>query len=149
MYCKHCGNQVENDSKFCSFCGGLIDQVGQMSHSTEQNPNLQTSEDVNIGNNSLFRKKLIKNDIGTLIAFGLIVGLQLFWYINNFLNQTNNTVNIDAFIFYILKPSYVFYWTAPIILALTCFGKIQRNILFVIGIAMFAFNLYLIYFKKI
>ena len=29
MHCKHCGNQIENDSKFCSFCGGKIEPIGQ------------------------------------------------------------------------------------------------------------------------
>ncbi len=27
MHCKHCGNQIENDSKFCSFCGGKIEFI--------------------------------------------------------------------------------------------------------------------------
>ena len=22
MHCKHCGNQIDNDSKFCIYCGG-------------------------------------------------------------------------------------------------------------------------------
>ena len=29
MYCKHCGNQIENDSKFCSFCGEKLELIVQ------------------------------------------------------------------------------------------------------------------------
>ena len=27
MYCKHCGNKIADDSKFCQYCGGKIDNV--------------------------------------------------------------------------------------------------------------------------
>ena len=27
MYCKHCGEEIENDSKFCSVCGTKQKQV--------------------------------------------------------------------------------------------------------------------------
>jgi len=30
MYCKHCGNQIENVSKFCSFCGAKQELIGQV-----------------------------------------------------------------------------------------------------------------------
>lgn len=30
MYCKHCKNQIENDSKFCSFCGAKQELIGQV-----------------------------------------------------------------------------------------------------------------------
>lgn len=29
MYCKHCGRAIDNDSRFCYSCGGIIDSVGQ------------------------------------------------------------------------------------------------------------------------
>ena len=35
MYCKHCGNQIENDSKFCSFCGEKLELLGQISQTLQ------------------------------------------------------------------------------------------------------------------
>lgn len=29
MHCKHCGKEIENDSKFCTFCGGKTSQLKQ------------------------------------------------------------------------------------------------------------------------
>ena len=37
MYCKYCGNQIDNDSRFCLFCGGKINTSGQMLTTQVQN----------------------------------------------------------------------------------------------------------------
>lgn len=147
MFCRHCGNEIENGSRFCSFCGGLIDNDGQIILFHEPNPNIPTSVGESNKSNSLIRRDLIKNDFGILIAFLLMVGLNLFWTIGDLINKADKTQWIDAFFIYIIKPSYVFFWIILIVMAVSSFGKMQRNILLIIGIGVFGFNLYLIYFK--
>ena len=49
MHCKHCGNQIENDSKFCSFCGGKVESIVQTS-SSQQNPTNQSDNNAKNGN---------------------------------------------------------------------------------------------------
>jgi uncharacterized RDD family membrane protein YckC len=29
MHCKHCGNKIDEDSRFCSFCGGQVVPIGK------------------------------------------------------------------------------------------------------------------------
>ena len=40
MFCKHCGKQIDKDSKFCEFCGRPIEKYGS------KKINLEEDEDV-------------------------------------------------------------------------------------------------------
>ena len=94
MHCKHCGNQIENDSKFCSFCGGKINPIDQ-SISTQQQintesfnkPVIETSKD-NIQNQA-------NSDIGLIIAFAVMVGLRLFWYIYDLITNGKSFSDLE------------------------------------------------------
>lgn len=46
MYCKHCGKEIADDSKFCKFCGnGVADSLNQESSTPKPSPaNEKTSE---------------------------------------------------------------------------------------------------------
>lgn len=33
MYCKKCGKQISDDSKYCKYCGILVDETAQLINS--------------------------------------------------------------------------------------------------------------------
>ena len=33
MYCKHCGKEIVDDSKFCNYCGGVQDEMSRLDFS--------------------------------------------------------------------------------------------------------------------
>lgn len=54
MYCKHCGKEIADDSKFCQYCGGKIDDIISPSQDKILKENLEgkTTNDNNSKNSS-------------------------------------------------------------------------------------------------
>lgn len=57
MYCKHCGKEIADDSKFCQHCGGKIDEIlesSQKDSEHESNDSLKADTAINQPNNNFF-----------------------------------------------------------------------------------------------
>ncbi|RZK48811.1 MAG: zinc ribbon domain-containing protein [Pedobacter sp.] len=108
MHCKHCGNQIENDSKFCSFCGGKIEPISQSipiqptSNEPSNNPVTETPH-INTQN-------LANSDKGLLVAFALMVGVRLFWFVSDLINKDKSYSDLETYINYVIKPSYIVFF---------------------------------------
>lgn len=141
MHCKHCGNQIENDSKFCSYCGGKIDPIGQ-SISTQQpiitesfiKPVIETSKD-NI-------QYQTNSDKGLLIAFAILVGLRLFWFTYDLINKGKSFSDLETYRNYLIKPSYIVFWSVPLILALFIKRKEKRIVFLIISLVIIGWTIY-------
>lgn len=48
MYCKHCGKQIDKDSKFCTFCGSVINFIPAYNEQTAINTSNINPQSVNI-----------------------------------------------------------------------------------------------------
>lgn len=148
MHCKHCGNQIENDSKFCSFCGGKIEPIGQsipiqQSISNQPFNNLVTERPHKITQNNA------NSDKGLLLAFAVIVGLRLFWFVSDLINKDKSYSDLETYINFVIKPSYIVFWSVPLILALFSKRKEQRIILLVISLVIICWTIYENFIKSV
>ncbi|WP_276979158.1 zinc ribbon domain-containing protein [Flavobacterium filum] len=148
MHCKHCGNQIENDSKFCSFCGGKIEPIGQsipiqqpISNEPLNNPVTERPR-----NNS---QNHANSDKGLLVAFAVMVGLRLFWFVSDLLNKDKSYSDLETYINFVIKPTYVVFWSVPLILALFSKRKEQRIILLVISLVIIGWTIYENFIKSV
>lgn len=48
MFCKSCGNQIDNDSIFCSFCGAKQSEINKPETNTSSNPSIPEAKTVNV-----------------------------------------------------------------------------------------------------
>lgn len=81
MYCKECGKQIDDDSKFCSFCG-TRQQVMPSSKTSDLGTELYSIADafkksINISNEKSVEKKL-RYDSTYKNSAPLIIGVILF-----------------------------------------------------------------------
>jgi hypothetical protein len=148
MHCKHCGNPIENDSKFCSFCGGKIEQIGQsipIHHLPTNKPIIKpTIETVNYKT-----QNQANSDKGLLVAFAVMVGLRLFYIISDFINKDKAYADLEAYINFVIKPSYIVFWSVPLILALFSKRKVQRITLLIISLTIIGWTIYENFIKSI
>lgn len=148
MHCKHCGNQIENDSKFCSFCGGKIEPIGQsipIHHPPTNEPIIApVPETVNYNT-----QNQANCDKGLLVAFAVMVGLRLFWFISDLINKDKAYSDLETYINFVIKPSYIVFWSVPLILALFSKRKEQRIILLIISLAIIGWTIYENFIKSV
>jgi hypothetical protein len=85
MHCKHCGNKIDNDSKFCSFCGGLVNPVEQ---TTSIKPPYQDSG-YSHQNISQHAPQKLEDIFGTNISKN-IFGFYLIWLLINLILLFSN-----------------------------------------------------------
>lgn len=148
MHCKHCGNQIENDSKFCSFCGGKIEPIGQsipiqqpISNEPFNNPVTERPHNIS--------QKNANSDKGLLVAFAVMVGLRLFWFVSDLINKDKSYSDLETYINFVIKPSYIVFWSVPLILALFSKKKEQRIILLVISLVIIGWTIYENFIKSV
>ncbi|MCR9098975.1 MAG: zinc ribbon domain-containing protein [bacterium] len=147
MHCKHCGNQIEDDSKFCSFCGGRVEFVRQATsaihartHETVSNPaSVVPNNSPTSGN----------GDAGLLVAFIMMVGIRLFWFISDIFTKEKEYAQIESYYEYVVKPSYILFWATPIVLALYSKRKTQKLTLLVLGLLVLAWSIYENFIKQV
>jgi len=148
MHCKHCGNQIDNDSKFCSFCGGKVDppKISQPQIIIET-----PTPPVNLSNpsQSVSQSSFTRQDNGLLIAFIIMVGLRLYWIIFDLANKGKDYLEIENTIKYFIKPTYLIFWAIPIVLALYVKRKEQKIIMLILGIVALGWSIYENYIKNI
>jgi hypothetical protein len=132
MHCKHCGNQIENDSKFCSFCGGKVEPIS----SIIPNPTIfsEPKSEPEISK-QVVDIKGIQNE-NKLIIVGLIPLVSEL--INMLLRFTSNYELWDwsERIFGILIGSI------PLMLSFYVKGKASKQILLIIGLILLAWIIF-------
>lgn len=140
MHCKHCGGQISNDSNFCSICGGKVDPLVGFSGDDHK----QSERDFldNQSKSNLTATNLSKGDKGILFAFVLMVGLRIFWLISGKINEGKSYAEMEDFLKYVVKPSYILFWTIPFILALHISKKNVSHILATIGLIVMGLSVY-------
>ncbi len=141
MHCKHCGNQIDNDSKFCSFCGGKVEPIDQ-SHPTNQSISREQfiiSPLSEINNN---KQSQTNSDNGLLVAFSVMVGLRFFWIISDFVNKDKSYSDLETYYTFVIKPTYILFWSVPLIIALFSKRKEQRIILLIISLMLIVWTIY-------
>ena len=139
MHCKHCGNKIENDSKFCSFCGGKVESIVQTSSSQENLKNHPYYKSEN-GNDIL--QNQVNSDKGLIVAFSIIVGSKLLWMILDFINKNKTYEEVESYNNFILKPSFLVFWSVPLILAYFSKRNEMRTILLIISLAILGVAIY-------
>lgn len=91
MFCKVCGNQLDNGSKFCPKCGSVVNDNGMVDNvNNNYGNNLSTNNQVNNYNNNNYNnsnggQKKSKNNF---IVIGVVVGVLLLVIIGSI--QINN-----------------------------------------------------------
>lgn len=135
MHCKHCGNQIENDSKFCSFCGGKIDPIGQTIPTQQpltqvQNENVLTQQSEKPSYTSS------SNDNGYLIAGIYFFTIQLIWvlfskFVEGWYEYRYVTASIN-----------IVFMGLPILFALYTKKKEHKTILLIIGLILIGWTVY-------
>ena len=85
MYCSKCGNQMEENEKFCSSCGATNEGQPQTSASGEKGEQIKAL---------LQNKKLVLGAIGALIVIVLVVGGMM-----NKDNTNNSPMNVTKALF--------------------------------------------------
>ena len=148
MHCKHCGNQIENDSKFCSFCGGKIEPISQSIVTQQPTSNEAYNNPVN-ETPHINSQNLANSDKGLLVAFAVMVGLRLFWFISDLINKDKSYLDMETYINFVIKPSYIVFWSVPLILALFSKRKEQRIILLVISLVIIGLTIYENFIKSV
>lgn len=102
MHCKHCGNQIENDSKFCSFCGGKVEPIGQTFQQPQQPLTQVQPEPILLPQSE---KSIVEKITNAFLIIGLVdFGFSLFWIILNLIAFKGNGYEIYSQIEPIIKP---------------------------------------------
>ena len=74
MFCKKCGNKIEENSNFCKFCGAKMDKEKKYFNEID---NGTTILDNSVGTKAKDTSNDIKNDTGKHLSAGVIVALVL------------------------------------------------------------------------
>ncbi len=77
MYCEHCGKEIDNDSKFCEFCGGQVADLNEKGRSSVKT----VSSDATAKTAPAAAKKPLGAWKVILIVLGTIVGLAVALFI--------------------------------------------------------------------
>jgi hypothetical protein len=125
MHCKHCGNSIDNDSKYCAHCGGQVEPISQI-------PDKKDLTDIDP----------VQGDLGLIIAFCIMVGMRIFWYLIRAIEDNSSAETVDIYRKVFMKPSYVIFWSVPLILAVFMKYKELRRILLVVGSVILAMAVY-------
>ena len=85
MYCKKCGKQIVDDSKFCKYCGALVDESEYSANKFDVNPGIVVSTKkealvkIEIAKNSALKKSTAANEV---IANLKMIGIAfILWFI--------------------------------------------------------------------
>lgn len=90
MYCKNCGSQIDDDSKFCDKCGQTISKNEENNSNVEQSSN-EKKDNVNNDDNNIeyteaqMRKKsFLSATLGLLFVVGVMWAIgKGFWFLIN------------------------------------------------------------------
>lgn len=74
MYCKHCGKEIADDSKFCQHCGAIQELDSTSMHEDEKVANKQNSE---VSYSSYIWRRILGSAIDKLIILLLCLGITI------------------------------------------------------------------------
>lgn len=144
MHCKHCGNQIENDSKFCSFCGGKTEPIEQRVEVQQPlNQNVLTS---NFTPNS--EKTKTEKFTNAFLIIGIIDFTFYFFWEAYWKIVTDLEASTISKLEIILKPIWIINICITIFLCVFFAKKKEhKSILLIIGVLLLGWSIYGQYFK--
>lgn len=86
MHCKHCGEQIEDDSKFCTNCGGKVGTNERVIQPQQFSSQVQTESVFPLSKDKIDFEKLGK---GFLLIALFNFGFQFFWVTINLILNAN------------------------------------------------------------
>lgn len=148
MYCNFCVKVIEDNSNFCSFCGGKVITQESLSYSKKndiENP-FHKAEPELLKKTS---KKSLNRDQGFLFSFLIMVGLRFFWIAMGKMTIGKDVVQLDYIVKYLMKPSYVIFWCVPLLMAFYVKRMDQKLLMILFGIIALAMSVYENYFMSV
>lgn len=141
MHCRHCGNQIENDSKFCSFCGGKIDPIGQTIPTQQPLTQVQNENVLKQSEKPSYQSS--SNDNGYLIAGIYFFTIQLIWvlfskFVDSWYEYRYVTASIN-----------IVFMGMPILFALYAKKKEHKTILLIVGLILIGWTVYENFIKSV
>ena len=130
MFCKKCGNQLDENSKFCNVCGTSVDDLKD-TYSEESEPNFHSINNLNIANeffSPLGNNNNVKLFISALVLLVLNPILSLFDSIKVSENLTgykmiSEKISVFDFLFDLAKDlSFIYFLIVIGILGIVCAG---------------------------
>ena len=76
MYCKHCGKQIADDSKFCQYCGGKQEET---TTNSKENNNQEKSKEEKIVEIPTIKTNFSDKTKGWIAGYSLWVVLNAYW----------------------------------------------------------------------
>jgi hypothetical protein len=141
MYCNYCVKVIEDNSNFCSFCGGIVTSKDNLAFAgKEKIENPFHKEEPELVKKTL--KKVLNRDQGFLFSFVIMVGLRFFWIAMGKMNIGKNVVELDYTIKYLMKPSYVIFWCIPLLMAFYVKRMDQKLLMILFGIIVIALSVF-------
>lgn len=131
MHCKHCGNQIENDSKFCSFCGGKVEPIGLQETLIQQEP----KQEIKYVQKEVTSSTSQDNN-GYLIGGLVFFGVQLFWIL--WTKLVDNWYDYD----YVGKVVNLIFMGIPILFSIYTRKKEHKVILLIAGLLLVFWSIY-------
>ena len=77
MYCKHCGQQIAEDSKYCQYCGGIQENVSVTS--AQENRNNGNAQEHKVVEIPTIKANLSNSTKWWIVGCGLWLVLNLYW----------------------------------------------------------------------
>jgi uncharacterized membrane protein YvbJ len=133
MYCRHCGNQIDNDSKFCSSCGktnqtDASPEIKSLGQPIQQNIPYQQNRPVQDDKQDLGLVLIALFSIFHIIVWQLYTKLNENWYDNKVVVHT-------------LEFLFIIQWIIMLVFAKKVSSKI---IIAICGLAILGYNIYLV-----
>ncbi len=144
MHCKHCGNQIENDSKFCSFCGGKISTIGQ-AIPTKQ-PWTQDQPEAIL--TPTYEKSIPEKFANAFLVIAIIeFGFGLFW---NILHEIYRNGNSDIYtkMDVVSKPLSIINSVITVFLCFLFSKKmVHKTLILIISVFILGWGIYVNYLR--
>lgn len=79
MFCKNCGKEIDDNAKFCMYCGSTIHEENKEENKEENDKVNKILEDINKGTKMDSNKKLLKivSAIGVIVAIIILAILMI------------------------------------------------------------------------
>jgi hypothetical protein len=142
MHCKHCGNQIENDSNFCSFCGGKTVPIGETFQTQQPLTQVQSENIVTQSEKPAYQSS--RHDNGYFVAGILFFGLQVFWTL-----FTKFVDNWYSDFKYVVIGVNILFSALPILLSIYTKKKEHKIVLLIMGLLLIGWSIYAYFIQNI